>query len=179
MARHEGGNPVETTPQPIRGYYVRLLDDYLELLKNTKVTAEGDLVRTESTVELPVLRNALQLLAAARSLEAQHGEPSSEEGADSSKATNVLTAQQIVFRSVDGQEVKVVGGDGQTVQLVMKESDAPTRKKHVAGKIVRATGELDHREAPRAVRKVGTVEGSMTDESFLRIDASGRLQVLP
>ena len=122
-------NPVEASPEPIRGHYVKLLDDYLDLLKKTLVTLEGELVRTESTIDPAVVRNVLQLLAAAQLLDAQHGEPSSEEGADSSKAANVLTAQQIVLRSVNGQEVKVVGGDGQTVQLVMKESDVLTRSK--------------------------------------------------
>ncbi len=65
-------NPVEATPQPLRGYYVRLLDDYLELLKNTKVTAEGDIVRTESMADPAVIRNALQVLAAERSFEVPH-----------------------------------------------------------------------------------------------------------
>ena len=45
---------------------MRLLDDYLSMLKKTKVTPEGELVRTESTIEPPVVQNALQLLAAAR-----------------------------------------------------------------------------------------------------------------
>ena len=48
-------------------------------------------MRTESTIDPAVVRNVLQLLAAAQLLDAQHGEPSSEEGADSSKAADVLT----------------------------------------------------------------------------------------
>ena len=45
--------------------------------------------------------------------------------------------------------------------------------------MIRATGELDHREVPRAVREDGTVEGPMTDEYFLRIDSPDHLQILP
>ena len=90
-------NPVEASPEPIRGHYVKLLDDYLDLLKKTTVAQEGEIVRTESTIDPAVVRNVLQLLAA------QYREPNTAEGADSSKESDALSPEQVVQQQPKGK----------------------------------------------------------------------------
>jgi beta-lactamase regulating signal transducer with metallopeptidase domain len=121
---------VEASPDPIRAHYVKLLDDYLDLLKRTKVAAEGEIVRTESIADPAVIRNAIQLLAAMRLREAQHGEPDAAKEGNSSEAATELTTAQMVLHGVNGEEVRIVIENGK-VQLVARESYALSPKQVV------------------------------------------------
>jgi hypothetical protein len=46
------------------GSFGRIIDDYLGLLKNTKITTDGNVLRADTTADLAALRDALSLLVA-------------------------------------------------------------------------------------------------------------------
>ena len=63
---------VKLAEESIRPHYMKLIEDYLGLLKNVKVTADGDVLRADTSADVSALKNALSLLAA-KYLPSQHG----------------------------------------------------------------------------------------------------------
>ena len=48
---------IKLAEESIRGHYMKLIDDYLGLLKNVKVTADGDVLRADTSAEVSAMRH--------------------------------------------------------------------------------------------------------------------------